>query len=299
MGNIKPLDVQCFVKKKYEPVFSGENDPRLLYISRVYPEASVYPRIMHAHDDFVEIILIVSGTSEYLIHNKKKTVHPGDLLIYNAGVVHDEISGPDNKVGSYCVAVGGLKMPNLRENALIPDEAGYVFPSGDAFDELHTIMKMMFTNLYSKGEYAEEYCNSLMHALLIKALIVSGSTSLPLKKAEEDPEILGHRIKDFIDKHYMEPITLQDIGDALNVSTYYLAHIFKGMSGYSPVQYLLRRRIGEAQTLLATTDYSILRISEMVGYETQSYFSLQFTKHVGMSPNQYRQKYIVQQKDEQ
>ncbi|MBR3866475.1 MAG: helix-turn-helix transcriptional regulator, partial [Butyricicoccus sp.] len=55
----------------------------------------------------------------------------------------------------------------------------------------------------------------------------------------------------------------------------------------------LRRRIGEAQTLLITTDYSITRISEMVGYDTQSYFNLQFTKHVGMPPNKYRKNYIV------
>ena len=293
MGNIKPLDVQCFVKRNFEPVFSGENDPRLLYVSRVYPEASVYPRIMHAHSDFIEIVLIVSGSSEYLIHNKKHKVCQGDLLIYNSGVVHDERSGSDNKVGSYCVAIGGLKMPGLRENALIPDDKRYIFKTGSDFDELHTLMKTMFTSLSSGGAYAEEYCHSLMHALLIKVLTVTGGAQIALEKAEEDPEVLGHRIKEFIDRHYMEPITLQDIGEALNISTYYLAHIFKEMSGYSPVQYLLRRRIGEAQTLLATTDYSILRISEMVGYETQSYFSLQFTKHVGMSPNQYRQKYIV------
>lgn len=68
------------------------------------------------------------------------------------------------------------------------------------------------------------------------------------------------------------------------------------MSGYSPVQYLLRRRIGEAQTLLITTDLSITRIAEMVGYDTQSYFNLQFTKNVGMPPNKFRQNYIVLQK---
>ena len=297
MSNIKPLDIQCFVKKNCESIFTGANDPKLLYVSRIYPEASVYPRIMHAHDDFIEILLIVSGTSQFLIHNKQHKVKPGDILIYNSGVVHDEVTGQNNQVGIYCVAVGGLHMPNLRENALIPDDAGYVFESGDAFDELHTLMKIMFTNLSAGERYAEEYCQSLMHALLIRVLTVTGNDEFSLKAKDEEPEVLGKRIKEYIDKHYMEPITLQDISDALNISMYYLSHVFKEMSGYSPVQYLLRRRIGEAQTLLAMTDYSILRISEMVGYETQSYFSLQFTKHVGMSPNQFRQKYIVKNKE--
>ena len=96
----------------------------------------------------------------------------------------------------------------------------------------------------------------------------------------------------------MEPITLQSMGEALHISPYYLSHVFKQMSGYSPVQYLLRRRIGEAQTLLITTDFSITRIAEMVGYDTQSYFNLQFTKNVGMPPNKYRQNYIVAQKEQ-
>ena len=89
----------------------------------------------------------------------------------------------------------------------------------------------------------------------------------------------------------MEPITLQSMGEALHISPYYLSHVFKQMSGYSPVQYLLRRRIGEAQTLLITTDLSITRIAEMVGYDTQSYFNLQFTKNVGMPPGKFRQSF--------
>ena len=95
----------------------------------------------------------------------------------------------------------------------------------------------------------------------------------------------------------MEPITLQTMGESLRVSPYYLSHVFKQMSGYSPMQYLLRRRIGEAQTLLITTDLSITRIAEMVGYDTQSYFNLQFTKNVGMSPGKFRQNYIVSQRE--
>ena len=109
------LNVQCFVEKEVKTIFrdSGENHPKLLYVSEIRPDASTHPRVMHAHEDFVELILICSGSSEYLIHDKKVVIQAGDLLVYNAGVVHDEISGPDMEVGSYCVAVGGLHMPCL------------------------------------------------------------------------------------------------------------------------------------------------------------------------------------------
>ena len=277
----RSLNVQCFVKRDVRPVFTGEHQPRLLYVSEIRPDASAHPRVMHAHADAVELILICSGSSEYLIHDKKVVIKAGDLLVYNAGVVHDEVSGPDMEVGSYCVGVGGLHMPGLRENALISDEKGYVFPTGRYFEDMKELFVMMFRNLAAGEPHAELFCTSLLHALLVSVLTVT------------EPHILGSRIKDYIDRHYMEPITLQSMGEALRISPYYLSHVFKQMSGYSPVQYLLRRRIGEAQTLLITTELSVARIAEMVGYDSQSYFNLQFTKNVGMPPSRYRHNYIV------
>lgn len=289
----RSLNVQCFVKRDVRPVFTGENQPRLLYVSEIRPDASAHPRVMHAHADAVELILICSGSSEYLIHDKKTVIEAGDLLVYNAGVVHDEVSGPDMEVGSYCVGVGGLHMPGLRENALISDEKGYVFPTGRYFEDMKELFVMMFRNLAAGEPHAELFCTSLLHALLVSVLTVTEGVGETRENPADEPHILGSRIKDYIDRHYMEPITLQSMGEALRISPYYLSHVFKQMSGYSPVQYLLRRRIGEAQTLLITTDLSITRIAEMVGYDTQSYFNLQFTKNVGMPPNKFRQNYIV------
>ena len=289
----RSLNVQCFVKRDVRPVFTGENQPRLLYVSEIRPDASAHPRVMHAHADAVELILICSGSSEYLIHDKKVVIKAGDLLVYNAGVVHDEVSGPDMEVGSYCVGVGGLHMPGLRENALISDEAGYVFPTGRYFKDMKALFVMMFRNLAAGEPHAELFCTSLLHALLVSVLTVTEGVGETRENPADEPHILGSRIKDYIDRHYMEPITLQSMGEALRISPYYLSHVFKQMSGYSPVQYLLRRRIGEAQTLLITTELSVARIAEMVGYDSQSYFNLQFTKNVGMPPSRYRHNYIV------
>ncbi len=298
MAQHAPLHVQCFVKKDFQSILVGENDPKLLYVSRINPDSSRHPRVMHAHADFVEVLVIFSGSSEFLIHDKKHLVQPGDLIVYNSNVVHDEISGEGNEIGYYCVAIGGLHMPGLRENALIRDDAGYVFRAGEHFEAMRGICEMMFHSLSAQEPRAEAFCHSLMHALIVKVLAVVEGRDRSEAEVEE-PNILGSRIKSYIDRHYMEPLTLQSMGEALHVSPYYLSHVFKEMSGYSPMQYLLRRRIGEAQTLLITTDLPITEIAGRVGYDTQSYFNLQFSKHVGMPPNQYRKNYIVPSGDSQ
>ncbi|MCD8356450.1 MAG: AraC family transcriptional regulator [Clostridia bacterium] len=301
MGQQQPLNAQCFVKKAFLPLFSKKNDPQLLYVCKISPDVSNrHPRIMHSHDDLVELVLIYSGASEYLIHDKKYAVKAGDLLVYNSNVVHDENSTPDSELGFFTIAVGDLNMLDLRPNALIPDDAGYLFPTGHHFEELRQLFEMMFRNLSEGEPYAERFCNSLMHALLDRVLcIVNAPTPgiAPEMPEVDEPNILGSRVKKYIDQHYTEPITLQSMATDLHASPCYLSHVFKDMSGYSPIQYLLRRRIGEAQTLLITTDYPVTQIAGMVGYDTQSYFNMQFTKNVGISPKKFRQNYIVAEKE--
>ena len=51
-----------------------------------------------------------------------------------------------------------------------------------------------------------------MHALLVSVLTVTAGPRAESEKPLEEPHILGRRIKEYIDKHYMEPITLQSIG---------------------------------------------------------------------------------------
>ena len=293
MQKYQELKVLSYVKKDVQSVFQGENTPKLLYVGKTRPAASAHPRIMHSHQDFLEMVLIVSGSGEYFVHDKVCHVEAGDLLIYNSGVVHDEFAGNKIEIGSYCIAISGIHMPGLRRDALISDDCDQVFSCGDAFEELRVLLEMMYRNLSECYINAEAVCAGLMHALLEKVLTVLHRSDQREHETLK-PNELGFQIKEYIDEHYTEPMTLQSIANYLNFSPYYLSHVFKEMSGYSPIQYLIRRRIGEAQTLLITTDLPIIRIGEMVGYETQNYFNLQFTKCVGMPPKRFRQNFVVQ-----
>ena len=79
---------------------------------------------------------------------------------------------------------------------------------------------MMFRTLSAGEPNAELFCSSLMHALLVSVLTVTAGPRAESEKPLEEPHILGRRIKEYIDKHYMEPITLQSMGEALHISSY-------------------------------------------------------------------------------
>ena len=153
----------------------------------------------------------------------------------------------------------------------------------------------MFDALRVGTSQAENFAQLLMEAFLVKILPVLTGTEQ--EEGTEEERILGARIRSYLDEHYMDAIDLSEVAKTLRMSMHYMSHVFKRTFGYSPMNYLLRRRIGEAQTLLISTDLSITEIGERVGYETTSYFSSQFTKQVGMSPKKYRKTYVVRQED--
>jgi YesN/AraC family two-component response regulator len=55
----------------------------------------------------------------------------------------------------------------------------------------------------------------------------------------------------------------------------------------------MRRRIGEAQSLLINTNYNVTMIAGIVGYDNPNYFTTLFSKIVGMSPKKYRQLWSI------
>lgn len=286
--------IQCFVKTNCRAASFGMGEVRLLSVSRVNEDDCAHPRVMHAHEDFAEIVLTVSGEGEYLFGSRKHPFRAGDLIIYNSGVVHDEAPSQGRNFSNYSCAIAGIEVEGLRKNALVDDTDSPVIPSGKYFQALHATYALMFGILSGEQAGTEESCQHLLGALLsnVWQAIAHGEAAAA---QDVSPNLLGLRVKRYIDAHYMEDISLQTLADALGLSPYYIAHAFKHMSGYSPMQYLLRRRIGEAQTLLITTKLPITQVAQMVGYDTPSQFNLHFTKNVGISPRKYRTGYVRQE----
>lgn len=281
-------EVQCFARPSGEADIPLERAPQLAYISKTSPEASAYPRVMHSHEDLCELVLLWEGEARYTIGGREYPVQKGDLLVYNSGVVHDESYSMTALIGNYCLALRGLKLAGLRENALIPDSDTPVFPAGDHFEALRDTMSLMFDALSTNADGCWHFCHHLLHGVLSRVWALRHPVA-----ADSPPNLLGSRIKALLDLHYTEDIRLGALAAELHISPYYLSHVFKDMTGYSPGQYITRRRIGLAQNLLISTNLTVSEVAARVGYPSPSHFHDRFTKNVGMSPRTYRKAYIV------
>lgn len=100
------------------------------------------------------------------------------------------------------------------------------------------------------------------------------------------------KIREFVDEHYNDQISLGALASQFNVADSYLSHMFKEVTGQNLMLYLASVRIQHAKALLKRQDISITEVAIMVGYDDYSYFSRVFRKLEGTSPRAYREGLI-------
>ena len=100
-----------------------------------------------------------------------------------------------------------------------------------------------------------------------------------------------HRCIQHIGAGYQERLTLEDTARMVCLSPDYLSRIFRQETGISFHQYLNNVRITKAKELIRTTALRLTDISQMVGYDDQSYFTKVFKRTAGIAPGEYVKKY--------
>ena len=270
--------------------------PSLLYFANSAAGTMFLPpRMMHAHEDRAEITFVSGGSGTYIIDNQRYKVKKGDSIIVEPRQIHDEKKDSDNNLSVFCIGMSGIRLPGLRRNQILPDGAVPVLHSGSLEPHIENILFCMFEQLLLKSEKeALSVCSHLLEALF------SMISELPVEYVkpnglETDIDFARH-IKTYLDQHYNESCSLDEMAERLNMSTSYLAHTFKDATGYSPGQYMIWRRIGEAQTLLCITKYPVTQVATMVGYDNTNYFSSLFKKMVEMKPKEYRDYWLGKEK---
>ena len=98
-------------------------------------------------------------------------------------------------------------------------------------------------------------------------------------------------IKDYLDTHYREKITLDDLAERFYINKFYLTRVFKEQFGLPVTSYLVQLRITRAKRLLRFTDRTIESIAQDCGLNDANYFSRLFKKIEGTSPGEYRRQW--------
>jgi AraC-like DNA-binding protein len=106
--------------------------------------------------------------------------------------------------------------------------------------------------------------------------------------ARSDSEEGLWRARELIEKHYAQPLDLDELAQTANFSRYHFLRAFRRAFHATPHEYLTRKRVECARVLLAESKFTVTEICYEVGFESLGSFSTLFHKMVGWSPSIYR-----------
>lgn len=97
----------------------------------------------------------------------------------------------------------------------------------------------------------------------------------------------------FVQERYHEPLTLQNIADAIYLSPSHMNNIFKAKMGKSVFDYLIELRIEAAKRKLINPYSKIYLVAQEVGYANKSHFCQVFKKYTGATPSEFKHRASV------
>ena len=161
----------------------------------------------------------------------------------------------------YCCmdAMDALQRTKVKKYILEKENPLSVISGFARYEEARTYLIEMFLKIMSVGDAGD---NREYHYKIAKA-------------------------QEYILKHYMESITLQQLAELVDMSPAYFSVLFKKTAGVSYLQYLTDIRMEQAKRRLLAGE-KIVEISREVGYFNYRHFSEAFKRHVGVTPKEFR-----------
>ncbi|MCZ0702912.1 YesN/AraC family two-component response regulator [Natronobacillus azotifigens] len=252
----------------------------------------------HSHIEY-EIYYFHKGKSRYLIGDKIYSLSPGDIIIMHGLTLHcaktfedeDYVRTSIHFDSKYYKEV--LRMMGM-EVLLVPFttlQSYRVHLHGDEQEEFENLLKKMNEHNKMKNEvspFRVQVCFvemlTLIYTYFKKALDNKKDNKVSSGKMGHVQEVIS-----FIDKNYMEEISLNRLEQELHISKFYLSKVFKEATGFTIFNYLYHRRVNQAKVdFLMSSHVSVTDISYKVGFKHPAHFSKVFKKITGVTPEEYK-----------
>lgn len=233
-----------------------------------------------------QIIYIASGKAHFYFDNQEESqvVTAGNIVLYKPKEMQKYIYYAQDNPEVYWVHFTGYEVKNLlrKYGFNMNDRVFHVGSSQDYFN--------IFQNLISelkmhKNNYRDMVSMLFQQMLILMQRYIDSDTD----GVSHMPDVISKACQ-FFQKNYRQEIAIENYAKEIHFSTCWFIRTFKQHTGMSPLHYITKIRMSNAQHLLKNTSYSIAEIANIVGYDNPLYFSRVFKKYVGLPPTQYRKK---------
>ena len=244
---------------------------------------------LHYHD-FYELIVYLGQPGTFVIGESVYPIYYGDIVPVDMFLPHMLIPDPSDRYESFSAQVDPeLLIAFSTPTANLLD----IFKQG-AQEPIHHIGQREF---YKYQRLMDEYRAIRLEKgqeILIKAIIhqlmayayndcYSGERS---DEAHSQQLAIVTKLIHCINAHLTQKLTLEDLAEEVNYSTYYICHLFQRVTGRSISSYILEKRVEKVTGLLAAGTPA-QKSAELAGFNNYSHFYRSFCRIMGCSPTEY------------
>lgn len=217
-----------------------------------------------------------TGHGGIVINGNEFSFGPKQCYVLFPGDTVTHISdGNDPRGGIYCIIDAPELALHFKEIGISSDAP---FIPDHLFSQVQQYIENMLSDFACKDAGAPLRQAGNVYGLL--------GTLLQEKAAAAKTDAITKAIG-VMETNYPEPLSMEQLAQALGLERTYFSCLFKEKTGYSPYQYLTALRIQKACLLLKSTDFSIADVAELVGLDPRN-FSRLFRKETKQTPLQYK-----------
>ncbi len=281
-------------EKRNADIAVDEMDPTFLFIWKGTRDKEKWIKEYRSHD-FLEIAYVLSGEGKYRIDDRIYDVREGDLVIINSGVMHQALFCPQVEVPTteFFVGFSNIRISGCPANYMpLPNGECVLHTTGELSQRLFRLCSSMEAEnaVRRQGRYF-----MLKSYLIQMLLLVIREQCEPMERPRgcdfetANRKYVVDKIVEYIEDHYNEKISLDQIAENMYLSPFYISRIFKSETGSAPIRRLINIRLEKAKELLeGGYQGSIQEVAAMGGYDDAYHFSKLFKKRYGVSPSQVR-----------
>ena len=252
---------------------------------------------IHWHND-LEINLIREGEAVFQVYQKSYRVRTGEGFLLNRNVPHS-CSSPGNEHVRYSTI---LVRPDFLYGDFGSDVERKCF---QPFLQNSAIPCIYLTGFDENGKEILQKLNQVEEAfdrkrfcyeLKIKGLLCEAFAMILYGHRQELTKFVPANLQElerlekmlnYLNMHFTEVISLQDLADQVHLSREVCCRLFKKMTGKTITGYLEEYRVNKSFSLVQSGQYSMTQITEMVGFSNPSRFASAFRKRFGCNPGEY------------
>ncbi|WP_113675567.1 AraC family transcriptional regulator [Vallitalea guaymasensis] len=246
----------------------------------------------HWHDE-IELIYMLDGECEVWLNNTLYKLNKGNLLIIGSREIHHF---SNNKKSRKIFIQFNLSLVSNIYNDL--NKLKFINPvfESDKISDEHYKMELERQILDLKQEFIQKkpaYKLNLMAGLYRIIAVLLRFTPIEYyskgEKTKQNQRInLLSRIYKYVEYHYNENISLDQIAKVANFSTYHFTRFFKKSTGITFLSYLHLYRVEKSKNLLESSSKKIIEIAMLSGFDNIKTYNRVFKDYTGMTPSEYR-----------